>query len=307
MQKTKLEENNNNCISLDGKKFIFIGNSFVHHGLTVLKVPQCVLEQKERGEDKGYFYQLCRVNGEEVQVTSWTFGGHTLDDIFGGDCHADRGCDGVDHLSYLTDRDFDYVVISAGSRGDSDPRFLTNIRTITRIFREANPCVKFFYLCNVASYGISAYHKKQKRLLNALKLLEDMDVTVVDWGGLVTAIIDGKLRVPESKHTYDQNSFIIRKSEIDGFHPNLLSGYITSLSLYCAITGKSAVGQDYSFCNDRSLAEKFDFELYRRKHYSYDGAHTNFPEIFASVSDMRGIQTLIDAYLAEKSYRYYNY
>lgn len=307
MVNTELEENNKQNISLNGKKFIFIGNSFVHHGLSVFRIPQSVLGQKERSGDKGYFYQICRANGEKVKVTSWTFGGHTLDDMFGGECHADRGCDGVDHLSYLTDRNFDYVIISAGSRGRSDARFLYNVKNITEIFRRSNPGVKFFYLCNVASYGISAYHKRQTNLLNSLKLLADMNVTVVDWGGLVTNIIDGKISVPNATQVYDKNSFIIKKSEIDGFHPNLLSGYITSLSLYCAITGKSAQGQDYSFCNNSKLASKFDFELYRRKHYSYNGATTNFPEIFASPSDMRGIQMLIDKYLREKSYRFYNY
>ena len=273
----------------------------------MFKIIQKVLGQKERTGDKGYFYQLCRANGEEVEVTSWTFGGHTLDDMFGGNCCADRGCDGVDHLSYLTERKFDYVVISAGSRGCSDDKFAENIEKITNILRGENPNVKFVYLCNVASYGISAYRVRQKKILNSLKGLEDKGITVVDWGGLVSDIITGRTAVPDAVMSYDKNSFIISKTEEDGFHPNLLSGYITSLMLYCAITGKRAEGQDYSFCGDTSIEPRFDLEAYRKKNYCYNGATTNFPEIFASPSDMRGIQRLIDRYLARRSYRTYNY
>ena len=305
MANMKLTDNRE--ISLEGKKIIFIGNSFIHHGFTVLRIPQTVLGQEERSGDRGYFYQLCKSNREHVDVTAWTFGGHTLTDLFDGCCHAGRGCDGEDHLSKLKDRFYDYVVISAGSRGKSDMEFLGNIQKIIDVFQSANPYVKFFYLCNVASYGISSCHQIQKNILNSLKLLGDMGVTVVDWGGFVMGLINGTVSVANATQPYNKNSFIICKSEIDGFHPNLLSGYITSLMLYCAMTEKSAVGQSYSFCNDPSVHVKFDFELYRRKHYSYNGSVTNFHKIFSSPTDMRGIQSRIDDFLKEKSYEYYQF
>ena len=49
----------------------------------------------------------------------------------------------------------------------------------------------------------------------------------------------------------------------------------------------------------------FSVDKYLGKHYTYNGATTNFPEIFASEADMTGIQTLIDTYLREKPYLSY--
>ena len=51
---------------LDGKKVIFIGNSFVYHGQTVFDRGWSDYFQEERENDQGYFYQLCRENGAEV-------------------------------------------------------------------------------------------------------------------------------------------------------------------------------------------------------------------------------------------------
>ena len=83
--------------------------NYVDQPVTVLEKKQSVLTQEARSNDKGYFYQICKNNGAEVAVTNWTFGNHTFTDLF-EECSADRGCNGVDHSSYLTDRSFDYVV-----------------------------------------------------------------------------------------------------------------------------------------------------------------------------------------------------
>ena len=82
-----------------------------------------------------------------------------------------------------------------------------------------------------------------------------------------------------------------------------IAGYITTLMTYCAITGKSAVGQTYDFAETtwRSFSE------FKNKYYTYNGATTNYPEIFKSESDMKGLQTLIDQYLEEKAYREYQF
>ena len=72
---------------------------------------------------------------------------------------------------------------------------------------------------------------------------------------------------------------------------------------YSAITGKSAVGQTYAFAE----TTKRTFSQYINTYYTYNNATTNYPEIFKSESDMRGLQELIDRYLAEKSYRNYQY
>ena len=78
---------------------------------------------------------------------------------------------------------------------------------------------------------------------------------------------------------------------------------ITTLMTYCAITGKSAVGQTYDFAETTWRT----FSQFKSKYYTYNGATTNYPEIFKSESDMKGLQMLIDQYLEEKAYREYQF
>lgn len=44
-----------------------------------------------------------------------------------------------------------------------------------------------------------------------------------------------------------------------------------------------------------------------RDNYTYDGAPTNYPDIFASEADMKGLQELVDRCLEEKAFREYNF
>ncbi len=240
---TTTTEANDGPVSLDGKRVIFIGNSYIYYGGTVNEMKQAYLAQSDRLYDLGYFYQLCKANGEEVVVSNWTFGGHSLEHLFGRNCKADRGCDGVDHLSYLTDLDYDYVIISASSGASCEKTFEDDIETITRLFRKANPDVQFVYLCHTASHGLRQSGAMQPTVLNHLKELEAQGFKIVDWGKIPTDLVSGAAKIEGSTINYDFYSFIIRKSESDGYHPNQLSGYITTLMTYCAITGKSPVGQ----------------------------------------------------------------
>ncbi|MBQ8529343.1 MAG: hypothetical protein IJ459_06355 [Clostridia bacterium] len=299
---------------MDGKKIIFIGNSYTYYGQTVFEKSQTNLTQKSRTDDKGYFYNLCRLNGADVEVTNWTFGGHNLEHLFGGNCTANRGCDGEDHKAYLVDPYYDYVVVQPGSGVASSARFLEDMEGIMSFFKAANPQVKFAVLVPYSAYGTmgSVIHLA-KEFLDGLKAVDAMGVTVVDWGGLVMDILTGRVTVPNSTLSYTKNSFVICKSAKDGYHPNQLSGYITTLMTYCALTGTSALGQDYAFCNDTSLrpantsSKFYDFETFISTYYTYNNATTNYPEIFASDADMRGIQSLIDAHLAARAYLNYNY
>ena len=309
----KEEENVTELTSLDGKSIIFIGNSYTYYGQTVLEKSQKYLTQEERVNDTGYFYQLCKANGMDVKVTNWTFGGHGLEHLFGGNCSANRGCDGEDHKAYLVDRNYDYVVIQAGSGEISSNSIMSDVYTIMDFFREANPNVQFVLLVPYAAYGtIGKTPTLQKKLLNSLKLLANEGVTIVDWGGLVMDILNGDVAVPGSKQVYEKNTFVIKKSETDGYHPNQLSGYITTTMTYCALTGASAMNQPYSFCGNTSLRKSgmgyfFNFTKFVEKFYTYDGATTNYPEILRSKVDMDGIRTLIDQHLAEKAYLNYQY
>jgi hypothetical protein len=129
---------------LDGKKFIFIGNSYTYYGKCVLSQPVTNYSQSERSNDQGYFYQIAKENGADVEVTNWTYGNHCLEDTFGGSCEANRGCDGHDHTKDLTDRYFDYVMFQESSlRIDN---FVQSVDTVMAHFRAVNPNVKFFCL-----------------------------------------------------------------------------------------------------------------------------------------------------------------
>ncbi len=112
-------------------------------------------------------------------------------------------------------------------------------------------------------------------------------------------------KLPHAENTISKNSFIVHKSSADGYHPNQLTGYITALMTYIAITGESAVGQSYSFWNDTSLDGRFSPERFIETYYTE--GETNYPAIFASEHDMQELQMLVDTYYAEKAYREYNF
>ncbi len=284
--------------ALEGKKIIFIGNSFSYYGKCVLGVSQSAYGLEKRTNDKGYFYQVCKANGVNVSVTNFTFGSHQLKDFYSGKCAANRGHDGLNHLEHLTDRNYDYVVLQQGSPGKDLADILAECKPLMDVFRKVNPNTRFVFLVHHWA------HLTNHSYLSNVKKLEEAGILVVDWGKLIADVINGTTAVPGATQTYDKNSFIISKSADDGRHQNLLAGYITAQMLYCAITGESAVGQDYSFCGNVTINSSFDFAKFRATQYLFD-THTNFIEIFNSEADMRGLQQLIDRYLAEKAYRNY--
>lgn len=279
--------------ALQGKKVIFFGNSFTYYGNCVQTKGQSVWWQSERVDDNGYFYQICRANGVDVSVTNFTFGGHTLKDIYSGDCQADRGHNGLNHLDHLTDRNYDYVVMQNGSKSADAGEILNECKPIMELFLKENPNTRFVFLVH------HAVHSSNYAWRSTIKQLDEAGITVVDWGALVNDVLSGTTAVPGAVETYNKNSFIVNQSESDGFHPNLLTGYITAQMLYCALTGEKAVGQDYTCCMDQGV-----FTLFRAKYYTYD-RNTNFENIFASAADMNGLQQLMDQYLEEKGYRNY--
>ena len=287
---------------LDGKKFIFIGNSYTYYGKCVLEKKTTNFSFEERSHDKGYFYQIAKENGADVEVVNWTYGGHTLQDTFGGNCSADRGCDGHDHSADLLDRYFDYVMIQEGGTAKGD--ILENLNRIMNFFKAANPNVKFCFLVHHRFYEKELTPENQKVMKN-LKTMEDMGITVVDWGRLVVDVHKGNTEVPGSELTYNRHSFIISKSSSDGHHQNMLAGYITALMTWCAVTGDSAVGQEYRFTGNPTVNSAFDFMKYRGSYYTYGNVSTNFDKALKSKTEVTGFQQLIDKYLAEKAFRNY--
>ena len=288
---------------LDGKKFIFIGNSYTYYGKCVLEKKTTNQSQEDRSHDKGYFYQIAKENGADVEVTNWTYGNHCLEDTFGGSCEANRGCDGHDHTADLTDRYFDYVMFQESSKRVDN--FLESVDTLMALFREANPNVKFFCLVPLRLYELESSSEECRQVLKNLKTVEEKGVTVVDWGKLAYDVYKGNAKVPGSQLSYNRHSFVISKSASDGHHQNMLAGYLTAQMTWCALTGDSAVGQEYRFTGDPTVNPAFDFAKYRSTYYTYGAVSTNFDKALQSKTEMNGFQQLIDKYLAEKAYRNY--
>jgi hypothetical protein len=91
----------------------------------------------------------------------------------------------------------------------------------------------------------------------------------------------------------------------DGYHPNLLSGYINALMTYCVITGETAVGQPTNLENglETGYAEQYKLSNYIANFYK--NRKTNFDKILASESEMLAIQKLVDRYIEMNAYLYY--
>jgi hypothetical protein len=301
---------------LDGKKILFIGNSYTYYGHLVETRTWDVKNIKSllnRFNDKeGGFYQLCKQNGADISITNWSWSGHSLKDMFSGNCQNKDRHPGYDHLADLrkyTDMVYDYVVIQPQSRVADIKEHEEEIKYICDIFREKNSDVKFVYsICPRFYTRADALDKIFTD--NIYAIADKYDLMVANWGKLIADILSGEATVENSTEKYTNNTFIVSKSEADGYHPNTLTGYITTQMIYSLITGEEAVGEDYTFYTDASLGSFFNLEKVLKNYYTYDNISpaesenkltgddlTNFPEIFASKTDMAGIQKLIDEYI----------
>lgn len=289
---------------LDGKKIIFIGNSYMYFGKMVLmKKNQFVdFDFEPRRHDPGYFYQLCKRRGADVDVTNWTIGSHQLNDLMGDNCtRSYKVCFGTRHLDYLPDRYYDYVVMQDGGCEEDYDWFPWVLKTM-ELFRAENPEVKFLYLINPAAYGINFRHvgEKMTSVFARIPDLEALGIRVVNWGRFVTDLAFEGVKPEGSPYTYSKNSFIIRRKDVDGFHENMLSGYITTLMVYCAITGESPVGLPTDFIDDPALNPHFDIDAFRELNYSWgtdEDRATNFPEILRDEKELLALQKLLENYI----------
>lgn len=276
--------------ALQGKKIIFIGNSYTFWGQTVIFKDQDVLTQDKRSYDQGYFYQLCKANGIDVAVTNWTFGGHNITAMFDGPCDkGDDRCNGEYHEYFLKDAYFDYVCIQPYSEKEYAGDLVKHLEYTMDFFRNVNPNVCFLLLVPQMA------PEKGYQWYKDIASLKDENVRICNWGGMLHDISNGDIEVPGATKTYSRSSFVVSK---DDHHENLLAGYITTLMVYCAITGESPVGQPYDFCDNAELNSLFDLEAFKAKNYP-DNGQTNFVEIFRSEADMAGLQQLTEQYLKE--------
>ena len=273
--------------ALNGKRVIFFGNSHTYYS-------KCVIDKGQsttltgRTNDQGLFYQLCKAKGIEVEVTNYAFGVHQLSDFYSGSCAAGKH-DGYDHMAdFNGDFNYDYVIIQQGTKDDNND-LVGDVEKLVAPFKQANPDAKVIFLVHQLAYT------RDYKWLEKVSLLKDASVTVVDWGGMLHGILQGTETVPGTQQTFGANSFIISKSASDGYHPNLLVGYITALMTYCAITGEKAEGQPWKFPNNPVIGETA-ITAYRASYYTYD-KNTNFDTVLLSKEEMVGFQKLIDSFM----------
>ena len=281
---------------LEGKKVIFFGNSHTYYGRVVTDQAQDTTHS-ERINDNGLFYQLCKANGVNVNVTNYVFGNHKLSDFYSGSCAAGRGHDGHNHMADIPDFYYDYVILQQGA-GMADHDLVAEVENMIAPFKAANPNVKVVFLLHLRSFT-DGYEWKYR-----VNELEAMGVTVVDWGGMLYGLMTGTQKAPGSIMTYNKNTFIISQSATDGYHPNLLTGWLITQMTYCAITGEDASDLQANLGTDNNIIGTSALTKYRSKYYTYS-TETNFDTIVSSEPEMRKLQALIDKWLAEKSYRDY--
>ena len=279
--------------SYSGKKAIFIGNSFIYWGgcVTYITNDEANEQIRAKGGDKGYFNEICKANGIDMDVYNYTYGGQNLNWIY------------TNKLQYMASsfcNDIDYVFISEA--GENPSNFKSRVDKIAALFPNAEEIV---YLAHENTFASGA-----SNIINALPSLSAKGYKVVAWGALVRDVYTGKVKVPNATQTYNKNSFVKNSSGTlpsnaavksisgsgDNFHQNPLSGYITAQMCFSAITGASAIGQKYDFCWDKTIAPQYDLQNFVTCHYN-NGQTTNFVEIFNSASDMRGLQVLMDEYM----------
>jgi len=294
--------------ALNGKKVLFVGCSYTYYGGTVCTASDgynyIEHTQAERQNDEGFFYQLCNANGVDVNVTDWTYGGHNLKMIFDSTATCTK-CNVTCHINDLVDKDYDYVILNEiKTTKETAEQIANRIQKYVDMFKSANEDVKIFYIVHDGVH-IQNYDNEW---LESLELIEDMGVTILDWGTLVYDVGTGVTQVPGGTLDYRLNSFMVSNSG-DSYHPNLLTGYLFALMTYSAITGESAVGQPYDFCHDVNhenypISSRYDVDYFVNNFYKYDNPDTagderltNFPAIFGSPSDMEGLQKLVDEYL----------
>lgn len=283
----------------NGNKILVVGNSQTYYGKYVIDKGQ-VRPLTTRRNDQGYLYQVLKSNGIDAEVTNFCFGNHVLKDFYSGSCAADRGHNGYNHLTdLLVDRDYDYVIFQEGTEASSKENIYAECKPLMDFFLEGNPNTKFVFL--VPQTAFTSTHV----WLPTVKELEENGVIVVDWGKMVQDLIDGNVTAPGATQTFGKFSFVVNKSASDTRHPNILSGYLAAQMTYCAITGESAVGNDYSFWDDTAANSAFKLSTYKATYYAYDKtvpSNTNFEAIFNSPADMDALHALIDQYLKEKPY-----
>lgn len=265
--------------SINGKKILFAGNSLTFYG-------RVVIEKNGRPTDeKGIFETLCESFGDKVSVTNFTFGGAGFIDgrkspladgfpedsaqygiyqlmlAYHPDCYANADGKPMDDF-YAQD----YVVLQ--QRGAAIAESYEQAKKIAALFP---PTTRFAFLVTHYDARYSTYVSEKESLRDGW--------IIINSGELVRDLYEHTIE--PLRYDYKKADFVITK---DNVHPNYLTGYLKALGTYCALTGKSGVGADYSFIS-RST------ELYNSPE------DTQFPAVLEDTEEMLRLQKLLDEYL----------
>ena len=268
-------------ISLKGKKVLVAGNSQIYYGLLVIT--------GNRGKsDIGYFYQAAKSDGNPLTVIDYTHGGQNLDWIYSNHLKG---------ISESTRKSIDYVLLSEA--GENNKTIDKTVKKIMNLF----PNAKGVFMPHEYHY-----YKNHSGLLEKLKDLQKMGILIANPGELAYNIYKGTEKVEGSSYTYSRTTFVKNNSGCkngsglwgsgkpgDAHHPNPLHGYLETLLAYSAITGKSAVGMEYKYTDDKSLHKYFDLDAFVAAHYNC-GKSTNFNKILRDPDEVTRLQKLVDKY-----------
>jgi hypothetical protein len=203
-----------------------------------------------------------------------------------GSCH-----NGKDLLSGIDLKSIDYVFISEA--GTNNSNFVRDVKNVIKRFPSKT---QYIYLSH--SYS---YIKNHTNITKKLGELQKLGVMVVEWGKLVDDVIDGRTKVSGATVKYTKNTFI--KNKGDTHHPNPLAGYITAQMAYCAVTGKTAVGQMPDVYNNGNSVKYgqsvVGYSAFISKHYK-SSTSSNFKTVMKSKADIKGLQKLMNKYLAAR-------
>lgn len=272
--------------ALDGKKVLFAGNANLYHGRVVIN--KKTLDQASKTDVQGAFYQQCKSNGLDVTITNWCFASHKIGDIFSGvSCEASTACKGEIHNNYLTDRNYDYVVLSPAEGENIEE----SIDGIMSFFREANPDTKFILLGSAMQYGFNKEGKIYEEVISAYERIEKKGVIIADWGKV--AFDSVQYGVEGISEYFDRYAYIVK----DAVSPNLLAGYVAQIMAYCAITGEKAEKQPHDFYFDTKLVPDIDIPGYVDYYYYNGERDTVSSKVFSTEEYMEAFKKFIDRHL----------
>lgn len=261
--------------SLDEKRVAFVGNSFTFYG-------KCVNVERFDSYDDGYFYKLAKSFGDDICVTNFTWGGASF--WHKGDGFAERALYlkmKELHPAYYNNPDGlpldefyrqDLVILQQS--GDNIKQTYEDASLIMALFP---PETRFgFY---VTTYD--AFHSFEPSF-NAARRIRDAGGVYIPLGHIVDDIINNRVSVGKNEK-YNKNSFIVCRKG-DGFHPNTLTGYLTALCVYRAVTERDVTLADHSFI------EGMDKEQF------YPLGESNHKMIIESDAEMSALKSLVNIY-----------